>query len=139
MEILSKIRNLVDTWREELFLAVVILLVALVSFGLGRLSALESGSGGELEVVSAPVTNEELAELIEKVRLAGEDKDKGEAASKVGESGPVEIVGNKNSKIFHRSDCSGARSMAEANKIYFASIEAAVAAGYRPAANCPGL
>jgi hypothetical protein len=138
MEILAKIRNLVENNREELFLVAVILLVALASFGLGRLSALESSEGGygELEVVSAPVSDEELAELAEKVRLAGED---GAAALEAGESGPTEIVGNKNSKIFHRADCSGARNMSEANKIYFASVEAAVAAGYRPAGNCPGL
>ena len=71
------------------------------------------------------------------MRLAGENK--GEAVVGAGESAPTEIVGNKNSKIFHRADCSGARNMSEANKIYFASIEAAVGAGYRPAGNCPGL
>src|SRR5687768_4971090 len=136
---LPKLRLFVDTYREELFLVSVIVLVALISFGFGRLSALESGSGGELEVVSAPVSAEELAELSQKVRLYAEGETPPTDEAEVGESSPTNIVGNKNSKIFHLSACSGAKNMAEANKVFFASIAAATAAGYRPAGNCPGL
>lgn len=51
----------------------------------------------------------------------------------------IQIVGNKNSKIYHLADCPGAKAMNEANKIFFDSIEAALAAGYRAAKNCPQL
>ena len=120
------IRDIIQSRGEELFLVVVILLVGLVSFGLGQISS-SSNLGGELIIESTPVETQEVVKTLEEASLAGES------------SGPVSIIGNKNSKIYHRSDCSGAKRMSETNKIYFASIAAAKTAGFRAAANCPGL
>ncbi|RJQ14019.1 hypothetical protein C4553_01685 [Candidatus Parcubacteria bacterium] len=51
----------------------------------------------------------------------------------------VQIVGNKNSKIYHLADCPGALAMSEVNKVLFDSLAAAEAAGFRAAKNCPEL
>jgi endonuclease YncB( thermonuclease family)/methylphosphotriester-DNA--protein-cysteine methyltransferase len=48
-----------------------------------------------------------------------------------------EIIGNKNSKIYHRPDCPGYKSVSEKNQVRFKSVEEAEAAGYRAAKNCP--
>lgn len=45
-------------------------------------------------------------------------------------------IGNKNSKIFHASDCSNLP--AEKNQVEFASYEEAVEAGYKPCGGCLG-
>ncbi len=124
---LSKLRQFVEEYSDEFFLVVVLALVAAVSFGVGRLTA-PNDSTGELLIKSMPIEIDRLVEAVEQP-----------LASEEGSSGPTQIVGNKQSKIYHRSDCSGAQRMADANKIYFASITAAKSAGYRPAANCPGL
>lgn len=47
------------------------------------------------------------------------------------------IIGNKNSQKYHRPDCAGYRDMAEKNRVFFASVAAAEAAGYKRAGNCP--
>jgi endonuclease YncB( thermonuclease family) len=47
------------------------------------------------------------------------------------------IVGNKNSKKYHRPDCSGYRDMAEKNRVFFKTVAEAEAAGYERAGNCP--
>jgi endonuclease YncB( thermonuclease family)/methylphosphotriester-DNA--protein-cysteine methyltransferase len=47
------------------------------------------------------------------------------------------IIGNSNSKKYHRPDCSGYRDMAEKNRVFFKSVEEAEAAGYKRAGNCP--
>jgi endonuclease YncB( thermonuclease family) len=47
------------------------------------------------------------------------------------------IIGNKNSKKYHRPDCPGYRDMAERNRIFFKSVEEAEGAGYKRAGNCP--
>jgi len=47
------------------------------------------------------------------------------------------IVGNKNSQKYHRPDCPGYRDMAEKNRVFFNTVEAAEAAGYKRAGNCP--
>lgn len=48
-----------------------------------------------------------------------------------------EIIGNKNSKIYHRPNCPGYNSVSEKNQVRFKSVEEAEAAGYRAAKNCP--
>ncbi len=45
-------------------------------------------------------------------------------------------IGNKNSKIFHKPDCSGAKNMSDKNKVYFNSREKAVKDGYKPCGSC---
>jgi methylphosphotriester-DNA--protein-cysteine methyltransferase len=47
------------------------------------------------------------------------------------------IIGNKNSKIYHRPNCPGYNSVSEKNQVKFKSVEEAEAAGYRAAKNCP--
>jgi endonuclease YncB( thermonuclease family)/methylphosphotriester-DNA--protein-cysteine methyltransferase len=48
-----------------------------------------------------------------------------------------EIIGNKNSKIYHRPDCPGYKSVSEKNQVRFKSVAEAEAAGFRAAKNCP--
>lgn len=47
------------------------------------------------------------------------------------------IIGNINSKKYHRPDCSGYRDMAEKNRVFFKTVADAEAAGYKRAGNCP--
>ncbi|HVG31536.1 MAG TPA: thermonuclease family protein [Pyrinomonadaceae bacterium] len=49
------------------------------------------------------------------------------------------IIGNKNSKSYHRPDCPGYRNMAEANRVFFKTVEEAEAAGYKRAGNCSAV
>jgi endonuclease YncB( thermonuclease family)/methylphosphotriester-DNA--protein-cysteine methyltransferase len=46
------------------------------------------------------------------------------------------IIGNKNSKKYHRPDCPGYRDMSEKNRVFFKTVEEAEAAGYKRAGNC---
>ncbi|HEX8845423.1 MAG TPA: thermonuclease family protein [Pyrinomonadaceae bacterium] len=48
-----------------------------------------------------------------------------------------EIIGNKNSKIYHRPDCPGYKSVSEKNQVKFKTVAEAEAAGFRAAKNCP--
>lgn len=45
-------------------------------------------------------------------------------------------IGNKNSKKYHRKDCSAVSVMKEENKIYFGNSQDALAKGYSPCKNC---
>ena len=48
-----------------------------------------------------------------------------------------EIIGNKNSKIYHRPNCPGYNGVSEKNQVRFKSVAEAEAAGFRVAKNCP--
>lgn len=106
---------------RRLFLSVTIILVALLSFGLGRLSV---GGGNEpIRVEYDP----ELSTLSQPANpLQG---------IKSVESGST-VVGSSKGNKYHYLSCPGAKQISEANKITFASKEAAEAAGYTLAANC---
>ena len=47
------------------------------------------------------------------------------------------IIGNGNSKKYHRPDCPGYRDMAERNRVFFKTVEEAENAGFKRAGNCP--
>ena len=48
----------------------------------------------------------------------------------------LSYIGNKNSKKFHLSTCSGAKDMKEENKVNFSSREEAIESGYTPCQSC---
>lgn len=45
-------------------------------------------------------------------------------------------IGNKNSKIFHRDNCSGVKMMNQKNRVEFYSRQNAIDSGYSPCSNC---
>jgi endonuclease YncB( thermonuclease family) len=47
------------------------------------------------------------------------------------------IIGNRNSRVYHRPDCPAYNDVSERNRVYFKTIEEAERAGYRVAGNCP--
>ena len=49
------------------------------------------------------------------------------------------FVASRNGSKYYLPTCAGAGRISEANKVWFDSASAAVAAGYAPAANCKGL
>lgn len=48
----------------------------------------------------------------------------------------TEFVGNKNSHIFHKKQCSSVNKMSDKNKVYFDNRESAVNDGYTPCSRC---
>lgn len=48
-------------------------------------------------------------------------------------------VGSKSGSVYYIPSCKGAHSIKEENKVWFASASDAEAAGYKPAATCPGI
>jgi len=116
--------------RESLFLVMIIVLVGLSSFGLGRLSVLEDTKEpiriGEIELNSLPAG-----------AYLSLEKNKKDSQIEPEISGVV--VGSKTGSKYHFPWCPGSNQMKEENKIYFDSVEDARKAGYTPAANCKGL
>ncbi|MBI2612724.1 hypothetical protein HYW59_02840 [Candidatus Kaiserbacteria bacterium] len=114
-EVRLRIKNFAEDAVSEWGLIAIVLLLGLASFGLGRLSAIEE---------TRPAVS--IAE-----------------ASHLSEQRPISIggliVASRKGSAYHYPWCSGAQTMAEQNKIWFASEKDARAAGYSPAKNCKGL
>ncbi len=120
-EIIYKIKQGIE--NREFLIALLVLLVSLGSFGLGRLSKIE--------------------ETKEPVRIEYDvQKKTTEQSATVSLSAPLTeklFVASKNGTKYHHPWCSGAERISEANKIWFNSKEEAEKAGYTPAQNCKGL
>lgn len=118
---------------EPFLMPAIIVLVALGAFGLGRLSA-APGRQGTLRVLypdaraAEPVANT--------AAVAGAVKDA--KAPRAGQ-GSGAYVASKNGSKYYMAACSSAARIKQENRVYFVSKDEAVAAGYAPAANCPGL
>jgi len=105
----------VEAVLAEWGLIIVVFLVALASFGLGRLSATEAAR----PIVSVGQAPEETE--IRPMHAGGL------------------VVASKNGSVYHFPWCAGASQIAVANQVWFTTEEAAQKAGYTPSKNCKGL
>lgn len=155
-ELKEKINTVMERLKSrEFYTVVLILLVGLASFGLGRLSKLEEARVPiRIEQQSASTVSSFPPDPFqrgstESARGRGFEEDTAGVSSANGQelaadnsSAPAQggqIVASRNGNKYHFPWCSGAQKIAEANKIWFSSIEEAREAGYTPASNCKGL
>src|SRR3989338_3258909 len=111
----NKIKNWADIAIGEWGLLLIVLLVALGSFGLGRLSVLET--------VRPPVSIINAATIAEPrgMNIGGL------------------IVASRTGSAYYFPWCASASKIAPQNQVWFASEKKARQAGYSPAKNCRGL
>ena len=125
---------------DTLYIAILLILVSVASFGLGR----QSMGEGSIAAVSSPVKVQLVASstfLVPKNTASSAPTGVGNGAAVI--TAPVpkaastgSYVASKSGSKYYKTTCSGAKRIKEANKVYFASVEEAAAAGYSPAANC---
>lgn len=117
---------------ELLFTTILIVLVGIISFGLGRLSV------GDVAVLTPAGAIMALPDSFV------DDADSAAGAMNAAVSSPEtqstgRFVASRSGSRYHLPECPSAQQIKEENKIYFATADAAEAAGYTKAANCPGL
>lgn len=110
--------------NDAYFYAVLIIVVSILSFGLGRLSIQDVQSNFKPEIV----LTEQSASAITSDHDTSVDMPVDE------EFGA--LVASKKGTKYHLRSCPGASQMNDENKVYFASTAEAEASGYTPAANC---
>ncbi|MCD5381005.1 MAG: hypothetical protein LR008_00330 [Candidatus Pacebacteria bacterium] len=106
--------------NETFFFAVLLALVALISFELGRNSILDSKT-----LIPQPIGVSFMSSSVVKPYSASEQN--------------ISVVGSRSGSKYHLLTCPGALQMKTENMIMFDSYKLARAAGYSPASNCPGL
>ncbi len=130
-DFIKKSKCFLDT-NNDIFVCIIIILVAFGSFGLGRLSKTEESRNTlRIDNLKASIINtgkkhgkREPNEQIQPLPL-----------STLGGT----YVGSKNGSKYHFLWCSGAKRIKDGNKVVFNTIEEARGAGYTPAGNCRGL
>ncbi|MBI2065770.1 MAG: hypothetical protein HYT68_01735 [Candidatus Zambryskibacteria bacterium] len=110
---------------RKLFLSLVIILVALLSFGIGRLSVV--GNREPVRIEYDPEISNSQFPISNQASIIN-------ALTNIENS--TSVVVSKNGARYHYPHCAGAKQIKEENKIVFSSPAAAEAAGYTLAANC---
>jgi hypothetical protein len=103
---------------DLVFTVLLVLLVGVVAFGLGR----QSVSVGAQKMMPVATIRSEFEMPTTSVSPLSEP-----------------LVASKSGSKYHLQSCPGATQIKPENVILFASVAEAVAAGYTPAANCPDL
>jgi len=137
-EFFNKIKTNLKKVLEDktIFVAMIIILVALSSFGLGRLSKIEEGKTPLL--IQDPTQSANNNQTVNLLNTAGESSSEEiQPLQEVSLKG--KYVASKNSNKYHAPWCAGAKSIKLENQIWFESKEEAEAAGYTPASNCKGI
>jgi len=114
---ITKIFEFIKARQSETALAAAMVLIAIISFQSGKISALKS--------FNKP--------LVIKASSAKVIHTQGSTLRSVTDS---QIVASKNSAVYHFLWCSGAQRIKEGNKITFASEQEAQSRGYSLASNC---
>ncbi|MFA6095259.1 MAG: hypothetical protein WC767_00210 [Candidatus Paceibacterota bacterium] len=139
--ILTDLRHKIKGWaklldRRDAYTALIIVIVAISSYMLGMLSAID-GSVPPVTIESAGAAVIASREPAPVPSLA--TKAPAIQASSPSATYPGMYVGSRSGDKYHLPWCSGAQRIAEANKVWFASKAEAESAGYTPAANCKGI
>ncbi len=135
--------KLLDFLDNKYFVPIVIILIAIIAFSLGRVSGLQE------KKTPVRILNNSTSVSVGEVKGASNNsspnplllqQEKG-ASEKINTSANSsgKVVGSKNSTKYHYPWCGGAKRISPQNLITFDSIDKARAAGYLPAANCKGL
>ncbi|MFZ2038791.1 MAG: hypothetical protein WAV11_02545 [Minisyncoccia bacterium] len=121
-----------SNWKSDLFIFLVIILVGLVGFGLGRLSGFESNNETlDIKKLICPQNFEN------KLSLKTADGVLTEVAKTPDQKGM--LVASKSGTRYYFPWCSGVSRISEANKVWYNSYEEAQAAGLTAASGCLGL
>ena len=121
---------------DTLYFSALLLIVSVASFGLGRQSVSLTEDGKKVENEASIATF--APQKIVATSTPTKSPENQPADTPVAEKTAV-VVGSKSGTKYHLPTCSGAKRIKPENLISFETIAAAEAAGYTPAANCPGL
>ncbi len=117
---------IIDFWQKckgEWFLGLTLVLVALLAFGLGRYSILKPKK--------TPIKIQAM-ESVDKTTITNN-----KTTTQNNLTG--QVVASKQGSKYYLPTCSGVKRIKPENLISFSGVAEAKAAGYEPAANCPGL
>lgn len=112
---------------SDLYVVLIIILVGIASFGLGKISSYEKNK--------IPISIQKTQDiLLSAVSTNNSESKITETASNKGL-----IVASKSGTKYYYPWCSGVSRIKEENKVWFNTIEEARAKGLTPASNCTGL
>lgn len=130
-EFIQKVKSLYKEKHTDFYVATLIFLIGMASFGLGRLSILWPSK----EPIRIEENQSSNTAFINSINRSENPIKKSELTTRP----KGKYVASKSGTSYHYPWCQGALKIKEENKIWFQTKEEATKAGYKPAGNCEGL
>ncbi len=111
--------------EDVYFYTILIIMISILSFGLGRLSVLEQSVTSQPSVM----LTQQPASVVSSI--SSSTRSDPAVSTTTGD-----YVASSSGTKYHLTTCLGAKRISEKNKIYFATEEEARASGYTRAKNC---
>lgn len=125
---ISKLLEFIKSKQSEIVLAIAVVLISIISFQSGKISALRH--------FQEPLRiTDSSANITSQVKTKSPSS-KSQITSPLNQKTDLRVLASKNSNLYHFLWCSGAQKIKEGNKIYFASEQEAQGQGYALASNC---
>jgi len=124
----EKFKSFLD--NDQIFYGSIVLVVGVLSFVLGQQTVTSTNIAGSNVQMIEPIVIENAVPI-----TANEPK----SITNPPELPKTTLVGSKNGSKYHLLTCPGAKQIKPENIVTFDSIQAAEAAGYSRAGNCPEL
>ncbi len=132
----QKVKDFAIANKKDVFLACTIVLVSIISFGLGRISVLLS----QKEPIQIIQNSElQMTNNRNEVSTSTPKRETTYSSFNIQNSALGKYVASKNGSYYHFPWCSGAQKIKDENKVWFQTKEEAESRGFKPASNCPGL
>ena len=113
----------------------IIVLVAAISFGLGRLSKIREEKT-PITIENVGTSTETIVNTLNKNVIENKLE---QNSSIISSNTQKNFVASRNGKKYYYAWCESANVIKEQNRIWFSTKDEAEKAGYQPAANCKGL
>lgn len=123
-ERINKFKSVLAEHKNDLFTAAALILIAIIGFGLGRLSAIYERK--------TPITMEYM-DKTDATNTAAVPDSKNQTNSAANSAG---IIASKNGSKYYPADCPAAARIKAENRIQFNSAKEAEGAGYTASAMC---
>jgi hypothetical protein len=119
-----------------IFIALLIILIGIGGYGLGRLKTIDLSHQNVTITPPKPLSVDEKSDG--GGTILGTSTENGNSAV-TSPSNIRKYVGARGGKAYYLPSCPAANRIAEKNKIWFSSKEEAERLGYKPATNCKGI
>ena len=135
----DKIKGIIDIDNTTIMCLLVVILVGISSFGLGRLSTVDNKdmSGNNEIILENNNTNIVKGEIGKSVKVDSSQQIVDGNIQQIQKIQKEKLyVASKNGKLYYGINCSGASRIKEENKVWFASKVDAEKAGYSISTSC---
>ncbi len=128
---MENLTKFLKTYQADVILALVVILVSITAFNLGKISALQQ------QKTPISITGPGTANSLETMDYSNSEN-QNLPNTKHSTLNAVSVVASKNSagKVYHFPWCASGSKISEKNKITFTTEAVAIAAGYTLAGNC---